>query len=557
MSLTDFRYSFHKNLLTKKYLVPTRVVCADRVKNSEYLTDDTYRQPVHRNGVKNCIIEKDGYIVLDFGSELQGGIEINVYSVDDGSCETCSNGKLRIVFGESVSEALSDIGDGKGGVNDHSTRDMTVHTTALSNMRYGDTGFRFVRIIAVDSNVHIAGIKGVLEYRDIPYAGTFRCSDDRVNKIFDTAVYTAHLNMNEYMWDGIKRDRLVWIGDFHPEMSTVSSIFDYDKCVENTLDFARDNYAIDDNNSWMIFASYSAWWIIAHRDWYMQNGRLDYLLEQKEYMYALAERFTDSVLPDGTLNFGTSHYFVDWSSCDTEWMEAGFRGCIKLGLTAASEIFGIYGDDAMKKRCLETASYLGKKKAPYEGNRQVCAMTVLSDLYDDTSLTDILCKNLPQGMSTFYGYYVLLALAKKGKTQEAIEAMKAYWGAMLDMGATTFWEDFDMDWLENASPIDEIPVAGKIDIHATYGKYCYKKLRLSLCHGWASGPAPFVMKHILGVNVLEPGCKKISVTPFLGDLEWAEGTYPTPYGTVKIEHRKINGRIETKISAPEEIEITE
>ena len=28
-------------------------------------------------------------------------------------------------------------------------------------------------------------------------------------------------NIQNYIWDGIKRDRLVWIGDIHPEASTV------------------------------------------------------------------------------------------------------------------------------------------------------------------------------------------------------------------------------------------------------------------------------------------------------------------------------------------------
>ena len=59
-------------------------------------------------------------------------------------------------------------------------------------------------------------------------------------------------------------------------------------------------------------------------------------------------------------------------------------------------------------------------------------------------------------------------------------------------------------------------------------------LRHSLCHAWASGPAPFLAKYVLGVRILEPGCRKIAIRPNLGDLEWAEGTYPTPYGPVRI-----------------------
>ena len=126
---------------------------------------------------------------------------------------------------------------------------------------------------------------------------------------------------------------------------------------------------------------------------------------------------------------------------------------------------------------------------------------------------------------------------------------------MLDYGATTFWEDFDIDWIKNAGGIDSIVPDGKIDIHGTYGKFCYQKFRHSLCHGWASGPAPFISKHILGVHVLEPGCKKVKITPKLGDLQWVKGAYPTPYGVIKIEHCMVDGKIQSKVTAPEGVEI--
>jgi len=50
----------------------------------------------------------------------------------------------------------------------------------------------------------------------------------------------------------------------------------------------------------------------------------------------------------------------------------------------------------------------------------------------------------PKNTSTFYGFYVLQALAKAGDTDTALDFISRYWGAMLDLGATTFWEDFDL-----------------------------------------------------------------------------------------------------------------
>lgn len=82
---------------------------------------------------------------------------------------------------------------------------------------------------------------------------------------------------------------------------------------------------------------------------------------------------------------------------------------------------------------------------------------------------------------------MLEALAKDGKYQEAMEIISDYWGAMLDLGATTFWENFTYQERINAVGIDELPDPTRFNIHADGGAHCYIGLRASLCHGWASG----------------------------------------------------------------------
>jgi hypothetical protein len=143
-----------------------------------------------------------------------------------------------------------------------------------------------------------------------------------------------------------------------------------------------------------------------------------------------------------------------------------------------------------------------------------------------------------------------------GDYQGGLNDIRTYWGAMLQLGATTFWEDFNMDWLPNASRIDTLVAPGQKDIHGDYGAYCYKGFRHSLCHGWASGPTPWLTEHVLGISVVAPGCKVIRVTPHLGDLAFAEGTFPTPYGIVKVKHTKLaNGKVRSDIQAPPQVKI--
>jgi hypothetical protein len=167
-----------------------------------------------------------------------------------------------------------------------------------------------------------------------------------------------------------------------------------------------------------------------------------------------------------------------------------------------------------------------------------------------------LSKNGPTGLSPFTGFYVLQALGKADATDTALDFIRTFWGAMLDRGATTFWEDFDLAWLENSGRIDELTPPGKKDLHGDFGIYGSAGFRKSLCHGWSAGPTAFLTEHVLGIRPLKPGCTEVLVSPHLGKLTWAEGAYPTPRGVIKVRHeRQPDGTIRSTIEAPPGVKI--
>jgi hypothetical protein len=162
----------------------------------------------------------------------------------------------------------------------------------------------------------------------------------------------------------------------------------------------------------------------------------------------------------------------------------------------------------------------------------------------------------PKNFSTFFGYYMLEAQAKAGDYIDALDNIRKYWGGMLDLGATTFWEDFDLDEASNAAPIDNLVPQGKKDYHYSTGAYSYIGLRRSLCHGWSSGPTPWLTENVLGIKVLGAGCKIIKIEPHLADLQWVEGTFPTPLGVVYVKHTKLeNGKINSVVKTPKGITV--
>jgi hypothetical protein len=66
----------------------------------------------------------------------------------------------------------------------------------------------------------------------------------------------------------------------------------------------------------------------------------------------------------------------------------------------------------------------------------------------------------------------------------------------------------------------------------------------------------WLTENVLGITVVEPGCSTLQVKPHLGDLEWVEGTFPTPHGVVRVRHERLpNGEISSQIDAPKEVKI--
>lgn len=540
------------------YIYPKKIIMSEGAENAEALLTSEEGQATLEGG-SACILREGDYVLLDFGFEMQGGIQIvtNLWN-----CGPDNRATVRVRFGESAMECMSESAPDKRGekcaTNDHAIRDSIYKLSWLGMTEIGNTGFRFVRIDMLDKDVAlpIKCVRAKFQYRDLDYLGTFECNDERINDIWKTAVYTVQLNMQEYVWDGIKRDRLVWIGDMHPETSTIQYVFGDCECVRKSLDLIRDNTPLPCVMNGI--PAYSMWWLLIHHDRFLHYGDIEYLEQQHKYIAELMHHLSGFIGPDGEITI--DNCFLDWpSSTNPEGQRAGVHALLVMICEAAAEIFEALDDKEEMQFALDCAKELMKYNYDCNGLKQALSLQVLAGLRDaNEAFDELLGKNGVHGFSTFLGYYILKAMGEAEKMDFALDCIRQYWGAMLDLGATTFWEDFDIDWTKNCSKLDEIlgENSDKDDIHGDFGGYCYKGYRHSLCHGWASGPAPFLMEYVLGVKPLKAGSKMISIAPQLGNLEYAKGTVPTPYGLVTVSHRRLeNGEIETEYTAPDEIEV--
>ena len=560
-SITATGTSTRKDNMARTYITPKRVMW---VSNKDLFGDTSLllqpntgqAETGTRNMCHMTTTDKDtASILLDFGIEIHGGLKL-VFGASDNEDTT----PLRIRFGESVGETFSEQDDALSNgysFNDHSVRDFVIDVPRMGQMEIGSSGFRFVRIdlLRPNTTINLQEATAILRYRDIPYLGSFHCSDARLDSIWLTGAYTVHLNMQEYLWDGIKRDRLIWLGDMHPELKTIMTVFGQDDIIPASINLACEQFP---QPQWLNgISSYSMWYMIIQYEWYLNGGDKEFILQHHDYTRGIIEHFDQCVADDGSESL-VGWRFLDWpSSPNNEGVESGYRALLIWSLTDGAKLCRLAGDEEGAQLCERIIARMSKLVVEPNGLKQAAALMAIAGLMpvEEACLKYILPGG-PKGFSTFYGLYMLEALAMGGYYDEALDIISRYWGGMLDVGATTFWEDFDLDWTRNAARLDEFTPEGKDDIHGSFGSYCYPSYRHSLCHGWASGPTSWMTRHILGIEVLEPGCRKIRINPHLGHLNWAEGTYPTPHGIVSIRaERRADGSIKTTIHAPKGVKI--
>lgn len=113
----------------KSYVLPTRILWkttddAGSVVNERILLENSEGQAgIGRSDIcrlKNSRGIQAG-LLLDFGKELHGGLQIVTHNT-----KNLKPVKIRLRFGESVSEAMSEIDGKNGACNDHSIRDYYI-----------------------------------------------------------------------------------------------------------------------------------------------------------------------------------------------------------------------------------------------------------------------------------------------------------------------------------------------------------------------------------------------------------------------------------------------
>ncbi|MDD4689983.1 MAG: hypothetical protein PHE51_09595 [Eubacteriales bacterium] len=464
------------------------------------------------------IQEIDTGIIVDFGKETFIKFVLEGFNVGT---------ELKICYGESIEESND---------YDHAPIRETI-TVDIDNMIRPARACRYVRIDGEISGT----VSALYEYLPLTMRGKFTCDDELINKIYDVSEYTLRLNSRMFLQDGIKRDRWVWSGDaYQSYFADYYSYFDF-PLVERTMIALRGGDPIFKHINTIV--DYSFYWIIAFKNHYLYTGDLRVIKNNYDNIISLMQFCISRANEDGLIEglFG-DWVFIDWADMEKDGALCAMQMLYCKALEATA-YFGELLGDASATKYADLAKdvkgkiysyYWNKEKGAFvttykdgkpsqQIRRHANLFAIIFDFADEETIKSIVTNviendDVPQITTPYFKYYELEALCMVGNTKEVMKRLRSYWGGMLDLGATTFWEEYD-------------PTLSGAEHYAMYGQP-YDK---SLCHAWGASPIYILGRYCLGVYPTSPAYKTFEVKPDTFGLNNISGSVPTPDGDIAIE----------------------
>ena len=461
--------------------------------------------------------KQNGGTLFDFGKEIFGLLYLKNCAPEE---------EIHVSYGESLEEALD-------------VKHSLVWEDICGQSEYTlvQRAFRYIFITGTDA----PAVEADYEYLDLPYRGTFRCDDESINRIYDTCVYTLHINTREILTEAIKRDRWLWSGDSYQAFKFNAYLFHDKDIVRRSLIGMRGKDPFTEHIN--TIADFSLYFILSTWEYYETYGDLDFI----RFIYNRAASLMDFCAGrEDEEGFFTKKYedwiFVDWANIDKDGPVCAEQMLYITALRAMAKMAALIGRDgktyeekAEKLATLVNERFwrenLGAYVSSYtSGKEQVTRhANIFAVLYGiaNEKKVEAIIKNvlendqIPAITTPFFSGFELDAMARIGRTDLVEKRIRTYWKGMLDLGATTIWEEYNPAF-SGAKHYEMY--------HHRYGK--------SLCHAWGASPIYLLGRYFLGVYPTSVAYETFEVKPNLGGFGFFEGSVPVGNGDVRVSLSK-------------------
>ena len=502
------------------FLLKPKAVSADPSGSFENLPSMTGPRP-------DVTVKGPGSIKLDFGLELAAWVEFD--SPD------CPGG---------VEMSISEYNEPGAEKTKAPVKHGSTYRLELNRELYEGVRFAWVHVKSLDRPWHIKGIRAVCQVKPTNYAGSFSCDDALLTKIWYASAYGVKASLCLDYFGAIlmeRGDRMSWTGDAHPSQAAALVAFGNTDFVKRNI----DSTANLDNG----IRSYALYWVLSLLDYYYYTGDAATL---GSYVANACAKLDSA---HGVFGTDPKLRFYGWD----ERLCAGFEIWFKPGPEAqrAYEMLSIRAwrdfAAAMEKfgRPDLRDKYSSYARAKLAGLRKdenwyarlglhAAADAVTTGLLTAAEQEALFEKEFRDrvnriSLSPFNQYFIIQALAKLGKHDDALSTVRDMWGGMIRYGGTTTFEVFRPSWNSVIGPNDAVP-----------NTQCGIT---SLCHPWGAGPVKWLNEEVLGIVPTSPGFTTYDVLPHLGaTLTRVSGTTPTPRGDIRASFDVASG--DGAVSAP-------
>jgi len=499
-------------------------------------------------------------IILDFGEEVVGPLKIEVNGGTKGEI-------VDLFFHEVLSPFKSPV---------MIEPDSTYCRMAMANRLilsgpnvehefFQILGFRYVTVI-IRENLSAVSLNITAVDTGYPYSleGSFECSDENLNGIWNICRRTQEVCSLDSYVDTPWREQAQWWGDARVQFWNTMAI------DGDTRLFKRGIRSIAGQKSFngltyghaptmahnCILPDFSLVWILSVDDYFWQTGDLSLFEEQIQRIESVLNYFEDNQQKNnGLIGYDPRFWlFIDWAPIRKEKYSAIYNMWYLLTLRTVTKLYNQIGLEQKAKEFSQKSAILESKIVEVlfdsESNLFVDCADSNGERYKEHSVhaqtLAIMLGLKPEFHKTMFEKRILPFL-----DNEALECAtpSIYWSCyVLTLArahgfANEVLQYITRNWTPFI-PYGTCPENFGTTIGNAFGND-------SFSHAWSAHPTFHLMNILGGVVQKDVGWNVICFEPLFPEgIDWVRSVQPTPHGIIESSWERIDGKIQIELSLP-------
>ncbi|MFK8058658.1 MAG: family 78 glycoside hydrolase catalytic domain [Polaribacter sp.] len=171
--------------------------------------------------------------IIDMGQNITGWLQINV--------EEKEGTEIKMRFAEHLMPDKQNIDPASTGIHVTGNTQTDIYICKGNGVeswepRFTYHGFQYIQIEGLTKKPTIEQFTGWLVRTDVERIGTFKCSDEQINKFYNVSMLTIEDNLQGLLSDCPHRERCAWMGDAYVVAEAASYNFNLQRLWQKTTD---------------------------------------------------------------------------------------------------------------------------------------------------------------------------------------------------------------------------------------------------------------------------------------------------------------------------------